>query len=156
MYIFGGWDGVATLNDLFAFDFETGEWEEIETHGDVKGRYRHVSVANRTSMFVFGGIDQFQERFNDISEFNFETGTWSRVITIGSPPSARTFHQSVYYAGSIFIMGGFDGWKRNDMYKIMVDQSHAAPTDEEFKGGSSESDAGEVFTSEYFEQMPLL
>ncbi len=47
MVVFGGWDGVATLNDLFAFDFESQSWREIETHGEVKGRYRHVSVANR-------------------------------------------------------------------------------------------------------------
>lgn len=77
MIIFGGWDGVATLSDLYAYNFKSNEWTEIETSGDVKGRYRHVAVANQTAMYIFGGIDQFQERFNDINEFNFETKTWS-------------------------------------------------------------------------------
>ena len=40
------------------------------------------------------------------------------------------------------------------MYKILVDQS-APNQEEEVKGGDTESELGEVYTSEYFEQMPL-
>lgn len=61
----------------------------------MKGRYRHTATTTETSMFVFGGIDQYQERFSDIYEFVYDTQTWTRVITIGNPPSARTFHESV-------------------------------------------------------------
>jgi Kelch motif len=43
------------------------------------------------------------------------------VITIGNPPSSRTFHQSVLYNGTLYVMGGFDGMKRNDMYKIVLE-----------------------------------
>lgn len=57
MYIFGGWDGVATLNDLYEYNLLTGIWQERVTSGDIKGRYRHSAISNRTSMFVFGGID---------------------------------------------------------------------------------------------------
>ena len=57
MYIFGGWDGVATLNDLFEYNFITGIWMERVTSGEIKGRYRHSAISNRTSMFIFGGID---------------------------------------------------------------------------------------------------
>ena len=39
MYIFGGWDGVATLNDLFEYNFNTGIWKELVTSGEIKGRY---------------------------------------------------------------------------------------------------------------------
>ena len=74
-------------------------------------------------MFVFGGIDQYQEWFNDLHEFNFYTSTWSWIITVSNPPSARTFHQAIYFNGSIYILGGFDGWKWNDMYKILVDDT---------------------------------
>lgn len=125
MYIFGGWDGVATLADLYAYDLEKKKWSEIKTKGQItpKGRYRHTSVATDRCMYVFGGIDQYQERFNDVIEFNFETSEWTRVVTIGTPPSPRTFHQAVYYNGHIYVMGGFDGWKRNDVYKILIDKS---------------------------------
>ena len=74
-------------------------------------------------MFIFGGIDQHQERFNDIHEFNFESLSWTRVITIGQPPSPRSFHQSLVDAGYLYVIGGFDGWKRNDMFRILIDLS---------------------------------
>lgn len=34
MYVFGGWDGNVTLDDLIAYDFETNSWFFIN---DVKG-----------------------------------------------------------------------------------------------------------------------
>jgi N-acetylneuraminic acid mutarotase len=70
-------------------------------------------------MYVFGGIDQQQERFNDIFEFTFDTQTWTRLITIGNAPSKRTFHQSTMFLEAYFyVIGGFDGAKRNDIYRI--------------------------------------
>jgi N-acetylneuraminic acid mutarotase len=74
-------------------------------------------------MYIFGGIDQHHERFNDIHELVYDTASWTRVITIGNPPSPRTFHQSIMLNGYIHIMGGFDGWKRNDMYRILLESS---------------------------------
>jgi hypothetical protein len=74
MYVFGGWDGNVTLNDLNAFDFQNNVWYLMaNVKGQIKGRYRHSATATETSMFIFGGIDQYQERFNDIHEFVFET-----------------------------------------------------------------------------------
>lgn len=154
MIVFGGWDGVTTLSDLFAFNFETKKWREIEADGEIKGRYRHVSVASKTAMYVFGGIDQYTERFNDLYEF--QDNKWTKVITIGVPPSPRTFHQAVYFSGSIYIMGGFDGWKRNDMYKILIDRSRESQMEEEVKREELKSEDENVFSSEYFEQLPLL
>jgi len=122
MYVFGGWDGNITLNDLNVFDLEKQIWLVLtNVKGQIKGRYRHTSTCTNLSMFVFGGIDQYQERFNDIHEFVFETQSWTRVITIGTPPSPRTFHQSLIHNGFLYIMGGFDGMKRNDMYRILIE-----------------------------------
>ena len=90
--------------------------------GNVKGRYRHSACATQTSMFIFGGIDQNQERFNDINEFNFDSQTWTRVLATGSTPSTRTFHESVIFKGVMYIFGGFDGMKRNDIYRILFDE----------------------------------
>ena len=72
-------------------------------------------------MYVFGGIDYHQERFNDVCEFIFETKTWSRVVTCGNAPTSRTFHSCISHSGYLYILGGFDGMKRNDMYRIMID-----------------------------------
>lgn len=73
-------------------------------------------------MFIFGGIDQTQERFNDINEFNFDSQTWTRVLAAGQTPSTRTFHESIMFKGVMYIFGGFDGMKRNDIYRILFDE----------------------------------
>ena len=122
LYIFGGWDGGETLNDIQVYDIERNQWRVLSNiKGSIKGRYRHTSAFNDYAMYIFGGIDQQQERFNDIYEFVFETNSWSRVITIGNAPSKRTFHQSAMYQDSyFFVVGGFDGEKRNDIYRIQL------------------------------------
>jgi N-acetylneuraminic acid mutarotase len=110
MLIFGGWDGNQTLSDILEYNLVSNQWDQVEAKGTIKGRYRHSAASNDKAMYVFGGIDQQQERFNDIHEFMFGTSTWSRVITIGNTPSKRTFHQSVMYANAYFyVIGGFDG-----------------------------------------------
>ena len=90
--------------------------------GTVKGRYRHSACANQSSMFIFGGIDQNQERFNDINEFNFDSQMWTRVIASGATPSTRTFHETLMFKGVMYVFGGFDGMKRNDIYRILFDE----------------------------------
>ena len=58
MYVFGGWDGNITLNDLNVFDMDTHVWMQlINVNGQIKGRYRHAATATEKSMFIFGGID---------------------------------------------------------------------------------------------------
>ena len=119
--MFGGWDGNITLSDIAIFDLDLSIWlQPANIKGAVKGRYRHTAVSTETSMFIFGGIDQQQERFNDIQEYVFLTQSWARVITVGNSPSSRTFHQSVCNDGYLYVLGGFDGMKRNDMYRIFL------------------------------------
>merc|ERR1712151_387456 len=64
--------------------------------------------------------DKRQARFADLCEFSFDTRCWQRVKTLGDSPSARTFHRAVMYGGCMYILGGFDGTRRNDMYKIAL------------------------------------
>lgn len=119
MFIFGGWNGHDTLDDLYEFSITTQQWFSIPGRGEVpSSRYRHSAAVYGCCMFVFGGVDKRQARFADLCEFNFDTRSWSYVKTFGDPPSARTFHRSVIYGGAMYILGGFDGARRNDMYKI--------------------------------------
>jgi len=123
MYVFGGWDGTETLDHLNAYDLEKNVWLEFQgMKGSIKGRYRHSACATQSSMYIFGGIDQNQERFNDINEFNFDSQTWTRVLATGFSPSTRTFHEALMYKGVMYIFGGFDGMKRNDIYRILFDE----------------------------------
>lgn len=121
MFVFGGWNGHDTLDDLYEFSMATKHWYSIPGRGDVPpSRYRHSAAVYGCCMFIFGGVDKRQARFADLCEFNFDTRSWSRVTTFGDPPSARTFHCAAMYGGAMYILGGFDGQRRNDMYRIAL------------------------------------
>ena len=96
MYIFGGWDGQMTLNDLSIFDMNSRIWlQPRRMHGNIEGRYRHTACATQNAMYVFGGINLALKRFNDIHEYNFELQTWTRRISLDISLTPRTFHQAV-------------------------------------------------------------
>lgn len=138
MYVFGGWDGHFTLNHLLAFDLINETWRpEIETSGDIPARYRHSSVTTPDAMYIFGGIDHTQQRFNDVYELNYKTMTWTRLVTIGDAPSKRTFHQAAFFEGYMYIMGGFDGIKRNDVYRILIDEKFSPKNSSSSVGGAA-------------------
>lgn len=121
MFIFGGWNGHDTLDDLYEFSMTTSQSYSVPGRGDVPpSRYRHSAVVHGCCMFIFGGVDKRQARFADLCEFSFDNRSWQRVKTNGDPPSARTFHRAVMYGGCMYILGGFDGTRRNDMYKIAL------------------------------------
>eukprot|EP00930_Biecheleria_cincta_P027704 TRINITY_DN19403_c0_g1_i1.p1 TRINITY_DN19403_c0_g1~~TRINITY_DN19403_c0_g1_i1.p1 ORF type:complete len:778 (-),score=111.17 TRINITY_DN19403_c0_g1_i1:264-2597(-) len=142
MFVFGGWDGHDTLDDLYEFSVTTSQWYSVPGRGDVPpSRYRHSAVVHGCCMFVFGGVDKRQARFADLCEFSFDTRSWSRVKTHGDPPSARTFHRACMYGGCMYILGGFDGTRRNDMYKIAVPEQ--LPRGEEKRRRRIRADAGD-------------
>lgn len=121
MLMFGGWNGHDTLDDLCEFSVTTSQWYCVPGRGEVPpSRYRHSAVCHGCCMFIFGGVDKRQARFADLCEFSFDSRSWSRVKFFGDPPSARTFHRAVMYGGCMYILGGFDGMRRNDMYKITL------------------------------------
>lgn len=121
MFIFGGWNGHDTLDDLYEFSMTTNQWYSVPGRGEVPpSRYRHSSAVHGCCMFIFGGVDKRQARFSDLCEFNFDSRSWARVKTFGDLPSARTFHRAVMYGGEMYILGGFDGARRNDMYRIPI------------------------------------
>ena len=78
-------------------------------------------------MYVFGGINLALKRFNDIHEFNFELQAWTRRISLDISPTSRTFHQAVILDDQwLFVFGGFDGMKRNDLYRARVESRNTA------------------------------
>lgn len=121
MFVFGGWNGHDTLDDLYEYSHTTGQWYAVPGRGEVPpSRYRHSAVVHGCCMFIFGGVDKRQARFADLCEFSFDTRSWSKVKSHGDPPTARTFHRACMYGGCMYILGGFDGTRRNDMYKITL------------------------------------
>eukprot|EP00919_Chromeraceae_sp_WS-2016_P041692 GHVR01099303.1.p1 GENE.GHVR01099303.1~~GHVR01099303.1.p1 ORF type:complete len:257 (+),score=50.03 GHVR01099303.1:251-1021(+) len=120
MYVFGGWDGSDTLNDLYQFTLETSSWMSFSGGGNKPSpRYRHSAVMHGCCMFVFGGVDKRQTRFNDLYEFNIERKGWACVKVQGTHgPSPRTFHSAVVCNGMMWVLGGYDGARQSDIWRI--------------------------------------
>ena len=43
-------------------------------------------------------------------------------MTSVNSPSQRTFHEALMFKGVMYVFGGFDGAKRNDIYRILFDE----------------------------------
>merc|ERR1712190_663381 len=67
-----------------------------------------------------------------------------RVKTQGDPPSARTFHRAVMYGGCMYILGGFDGTRRNDMYRITLPEQLPRGEEKRRRRGSASADLAAV------------
>ena len=63
MWLFGGWDGKSTLNDIWTFEWTSRKWKKISSYSDVAPRYRHTSIAYNNFMVVFGGVDHYHIRY---------------------------------------------------------------------------------------------
>ena len=74
---------------------------------------------NKT-IFIFGGVDTNQQRFNDLFSYEVENRKWSAVETTGPTPQQRTFHKSVIFNNIMYVVGGFDGTRLNDLYHIAL------------------------------------
>ncbi|CAE7248039.1 Lztr1 [Symbiodinium pilosum] len=122
MYVFGGYDGSAWLNDMFDFDFERGSWYSTQVQGFIpSGRSCPSWATHNGSVFLFGGYDGVH-RMNDFHQFRMGSRTWSSVRSAGQVPSPRYFHASVVYGSSLFLFGGYSGQERlNDLYEFRFD-----------------------------------
>jgi N-acetylneuraminic acid mutarotase len=122
MYVFGGWNGQETVDELFYFSLISNIWYEVRLVCGIKpkGRYRHTTMILEKSLFVFGGVDQKQRKFNDLYEFLLEKNEWRTVEVKGNIPTPRSFHQSVNVENRLFVFGGTDEKKLNDFYYLIL------------------------------------
>ena len=122
MFIFGGWNGHDTMNDIFQYSFLSNYWYEIHRPGGTppQPRYRHSTVICGSNLYIFGGVDTNQQRFNDVHQFDIEQRRFSKVETSGEMPQPRTFHRAIIYRNVMYIIGGFDGQRLNDMHHVAL------------------------------------
>mmetsp|Transcript_63025 Transcript_63025/g.176278 ORF Transcript_63025/g.176278 Transcript_63025/m.176278 type:complete len:772 (+) Transcript_63025:110-2425(+) len=129
MFMFGGWSGRDTLDDLYELRCGDRIIREIRHAGSRPyKRYRHSAVVYGKSMFIFGGTSKLQERYDDLWEFNIEREMWSEVAVAGARPSARTFHCAAVLSGQMFVFGGYDGERKNDLHVLALPGSEPCET----------------------------
>ncbi|WVF66663.1 hypothetical protein IAT40_001404 [Kwoniella sp. CBS 6097] len=110
LVVFGGGNGQAALNDVWALDVSDPEnlsWTEWKTKGDVpqkKGYHTANLVGDK--MIVFGGSDGHAS-FADIHVLNLQTRVWTLVAT--DVKHNRLSHTSTQVGSYLFILGGHNG-----------------------------------------------
>ncbi|WWC57721.1 uncharacterized protein I303_100255 [Kwoniella dejecticola CBS 10117] len=110
LVIFGGGNGQAALNDVWALDISdlsNLHWQEWKTKGDVpqkKGYHTANLVGDK--MIVFGGSDGHAS-FADIHVLNLQTRIWTLIST--DVKHNRLSHTSTQVGSYLFIIGGHNG-----------------------------------------------
>lgn len=124
MYIFGGWDGIESNNDLFRYHFDTRTWSEVRANAGSAQPPRvrsHSAVLYHDYMVVFGGYGE-NAHPNTIFAFHFPTGVWEEIKPVGAGPCGRSRFRMVSYDDSLWC---FAGWDRksyfNDLWRFRLE-----------------------------------
>lgn len=108
MYVFGGYDGARSLNDLFRFDFGSSEWAQVRVNGSPPSpRGGHTAVVHGDTMYTFGGKSG-RSPFNDLCSFSFARSAWQQLEPSTTEPAPRCAHVCVVHGPSLFVFGGYD------------------------------------------------
>ena len=90
VYVFGGDNGKAMLNDLLRFDVKEKSWGRAVSNGMPPApRYHHSAVVHGCSMYIFGGFsgdihsNSNLTNRNDLWEYKFTTGKEKRGAVAG-------------------------------------------------------------------------
>lgn len=127
MYVFGGYDGGRSLNDLFRFDLKLAEWTQVRVTGTPPSpRGGHTAVVHGSTMYAFGGKSG-RSPFNDLHSFAFDRGCWELVPAGSSAPAPRCAHTCVVHGSSLFVFGGYDGRRYfDDCFELALEEPTSA------------------------------
>jgi hypothetical protein len=93
-----GASGNYTLyGDVWAFDFVSRSWSELQTTGDAPSpRSNSAAIVAGDTLWVFGGSTSASglsfTPTNDLHALDLTTGMWRRVTPGGEAPAERLFH----------------------------------------------------------------
>ena len=105
-----GWDGVMTLNDTWAFDFEFEEWTQMDPVESPPALHfaamAYHPLADRAVLFG-GFVNETGTSQNETWTYDYDEDTWAKVETAVSPP-ARLYHALAWDVSSnrMIMFGG--------------------------------------------------
>jgi hypothetical protein len=134
MVIFGGTTGTTT-NEVWAFDLDTGAWENLTPAAGPPAPVARITPASvydphGHQMITWSGQGQGGTFFNDIWSFDLATNTWSQFAPAGGPPAIRygvaatwdpVARDLVTFAGFTFQGRFSDTWRFNDQAVTWTD-----------------------------------
>lgn len=84
IYIFGGWNGKKTLNEMNIFDIETEQWIEPQIEGYKPGnRNNHATCSYDNYMYLHGGHNG-EIWQDDFDIFDTKEMIWNKVTCKGA------------------------------------------------------------------------
>ncbi|KAL4105844.1 hypothetical protein PRIC1_003900 [Phytophthora ramorum] len=133
MYVFGGWDGKKSMNDLWSFDSTTFTWRRPKCSGKPPTPRQNLSMVDLSSngeggppsLLLHGGYTVMPDTLpvynKDVYVFDASTMAWSRPRLVGEYPLG-TFGQSMNLAGAgsgaelAVMLGGWSGTERTPLF----------------------------------------
>jgi leucine-zipper-like transcriptional regulator 1 len=122
IFLFGGYNGSAWLNDLWEFNIETSCWTCIQESSDpVAAVGAAAAAAPLPPSLGDQDVSAVERRMNNISindgsHFNNNNNS-NNSNNVSIVPSRRFGYVSVVHKGKLILWGGFDGSRwLNDMY----------------------------------------
>lgn len=128
MYIYGGWDGHESMNDIHCFNLDTKQWvqQSEQPASTVAPCVRsHSAWVWKDSMYIWGGFGQ-NGHPTELCRYNFLeediSKRWTQVPVKGTPPCGRSRMKCVVSEDRVFILGGWDRKKLlGDLWELNME-----------------------------------
>jgi hypothetical protein len=115
IYLFGGYGLFTYKNIITRYDFKSGGWNQVQTHGKrlPEPRSEAYSLQDGTSLYVFGGktndnnnIPKFKAVQPELWKLDLPTMTWSYVSQY-NPDLLTPFENKIQYKDKLYLLEGF-------------------------------------------------
>lgn len=123
LFVFGGYNGTHSRNDVYSTDILAPAWEKIDVDGDVPPPCHGHSVVSGTGEWLqYGGVDCVGDDctfFRDVYSLSHETLSWTKLKVKGSIPRPRASHTWTTVSPSTHVLFGGIGpyfTNFNDVY----------------------------------------
>lgn len=104
--IFGGYNGIAILQEQWNYQFSLNSWSEYELTVVPKARLRTRAVNYNETTYLIGGESILSE-YNDIWSFNHNTAIWSEKIVSNSNEFPERYDHCLSATnGTLFVWAG--------------------------------------------------
>lgn len=118
LFILGGRNGNLFFDDLWVFDMDLEQWNQLQQKVPFAPRaYHTATLIDDQDLWVIGGSDQ-STMFDDVHVLNTTTLQWnSPVIKVSIEVRCRGTHAAVLHPSesrAIMIHGGYGGYGNND------------------------------------------
>lgn len=124
MYIYGGWDGHESMNDIHCYNLDTKQWvQQEQVPNTVAPCVRsHCAWVWNDAMYVWGGYGQHGHP-TGLFRYSFleadPTKRWTEVSVKGAPPCGRSRMKTLVYEDRVILLGGWDRKKLlGDMWEL--------------------------------------